>query len=123
MKYFNKLMVFFLFVLFSYGVDTFAYVYNVYNEVKGKVLKVQLYSVFGELGHPRSIKPGEKFRFNFRDIRRGVCLTSMKVWEKGSVKKWVKGKKVFRHAGLCENEAFDLKLNSFGKLVAVRYYD
>ncbi len=123
MKCFNKLMVFFLFLLFSYGADTFTYVYNVYNEVEGKVLKVQLYSALGTLGHPRSIKSGEKFRFNFRGSRRGVCLTAMRVWEKDSAGKWVKGKRLFKHSGLCENERFDLKLNSYGKLVAVRYHD
>ena len=123
MKCFNKLIVFFLFVLSSYGIDTFAYVYNVYNETY-KVLKVQLYSAFGKLGHPRAIKSGYKFSFNFGGTRKGVCLTAMKVWIKGSTTgNWIRGKRVFKHSGLCENEAFDLKLNSFGKLVAVRYYD
>ncbi len=108
MKYFNKFMVFFLFLLSSYGIDTFAYRYSVYNGT-GKVLKVQLYSFFGKLGHARAIKSGEKFRFNFTDKRLGFCLTAIKIWEKGSVKKWVKGQRVFKSVGLCENSAFVLR--------------
>jgi len=102
MKYFNKLMVFFLFVLFSYGVDTFAYTYKIYNETY-MALKVQLYSVFEKLGHPRIISSGDKrrFSFTFPDSRFGLCLTKMVVSIKNSAGKWGKGKRVFKHSGLC----------------------
>lgn len=124
MKYFNKLMVFFLFLLFNYGVDTFAYTYTIFNETY-EDLKVQLYSTFGKLGHPRIIKSAgdRKFSFKFPDSRFGVCLTKIVVSTKDSTGKWEKGKRVFKHTGLCEGEDFDLKFNSFGKLLAVRYYN
>ena len=123
MKYYNKLMVFFLFLLFSYGVDTFSHTYTIFNETY-KDWKVQLYYTFfgpRKLGHARIIKSAGEFRFSFTDIRVGLCLTKIVVWEKDSAGKWVKGKRLLKHSGLCESEAFDLRLNSFGELVAVRY--
>jgi len=107
MKYFNKLMVFFLFVLFSYGVDTFAYKYTIYNETL-EDLRVQLYSVLGKLGHSHSIKSGDrrKFSYTFPDSRFGVCLTKIKV-AKREQGEWGEKKTIFKHTGLCESESFD----------------
>ena len=94
MKYFNKLMVFFVFMLFGYGVDTFAYTYKITNKTNRDV-KVQLYSTFGKLGHPRIIKSGSKHKFSFifPDSRFGFCLYEIMVSTKDSAGKWGKGKK------------------------------
>ena len=80
MKYLNKSIVFFVFMLFSYGVDTFAYTYRITNMTDFDV-KVQLHYRFGKLGPPRIIKAGKthKFSFTFPNPRFGLCLTKIKV--------------------------------------------
>jgi len=92
MRYFNKLIVFFVLMLLTCGVDTFAYTYRIANQT-GKDVKVQLHYAFGKLGRPRIIKADarHKFSFTFPDIRFGLCLTSIMVSIK-KLKKWEKAR-------------------------------
>jgi len=130
MKYFNKLMVFFVLMLFGYGVDTFAYTYKITNKT-GKNVKVQLHSVFGKLGHPRIIGSGSKHKFSFTDIRFGLCLDGITVSTKESGK-WGKPKtvsvrvktgfgyyKINMSAGLCYGANFVLEMVSGAIIVTM----
>ena len=74
MKYFNKPKVFFLFVLFSYGVDTFAYTFRIANET-GRDVKVLLKYAFGRLNdYPNLIRAGAKRTFSFGEWESGRTL-------------------------------------------------
>ena len=124
MKYLNKIMVFFLFLLFGYGVDTFAYIYRITNKTD-KVLKVQLYYTFfgtRKLGHPRRIEPNGLHRFVFTGIKSGLCLTKIMVWIKDSAGEWEKGKYATfapPSLGWCGNKDFTLVLHkTLNKIVA-----
>ena len=93
MKYFNKLMVFFLFILFSYGVDIFAYKYKITNQTDRDV-KVRLHYAFGTLNNrPTLIKTGNHRVFNFGGWEAGLCLNKITVSTQDSAGKWGKPKK------------------------------
>ena len=92
MKYFNKLTVFFLFVLFSYGVDTFAWTYRVANETGGDV-KVQLRWLGGNLEKEKTIKAGSDHTFRIKGGKIGLCLYNIKVKQKRLNGSWGRAKK------------------------------
>ena len=133
MRYFNKLMVFFVLMLFGYGVDTFGYTYRITNKTGGDV-KVQLRYAFGKLGYARIIESGgkHKFSFTFPDSRFGFCLDGIKVSTKDSAGEWGKQKKVSvrvhtgfdygkinMSVGLCYGANFVLEMVS-GEIVATK---
>jgi len=92
-RYFNRTMVFFLFVLFGYGIDIFAYTYKITNRT-GRDVKVGLYYAFGQLtNHAHLIKPDGTSKLKFGGWEGGLCLTKIMVWAKDSAGKWGKGKK------------------------------
>jgi len=102
MKHFNKLMAFFAFMLFSYGVDTLAYTFTFVNKT-GRDVKVQLYSAFGKLNkNPSFIKSGGTHSLKFTGWSSGLCLTKVTVSTESSGK-WGKQKeakkKFFRRNG------------------------
>jgi len=77
MKYFNKLMVFFLFMLFGYGVDTFAPTYTIFN-MTGKNIEVKPYFFSettgkGGIGEAQLIRSNDTYRFSEPD----TCLTKI----------------------------------------------
>jgi len=76
MKYLNKLMVFFLFMLFSYGIDTSAYTYTITN-LTGKDVKVDLHYLFGKLAKNKPILPYDTRKFRFGGWKIGLCLTKI----------------------------------------------
>jgi len=91
MKHLDKLMVFSLFMLFSYGVDTFAYTYSLAN-MTGKEVKVRLYYVFGELTNKNElIRSHDTRRFRFGGLKIGLCLTKVMISIKKSGK-WEKAR-------------------------------
>ena len=127
MKCFNKLMVFFVFMLFGYGVDTLAWAYEITNQTGGDV-KVQLYWSFGKLNEQADlIEAGAMRRFSFASRSTHVlCLTQIMASTKKSGKwgrqKEVKvenrsGKIISISTGGCGNKAFILKRVS-GEIVA-----
>ena len=122
MKYFNKVIVFFVFMLFGYGVDTFAYDYKITNQTGGDV-KVQLYYAFGKLNKQAElIESGSAFAFKFdleserarcrakkleservrcrskvefeKRLKAVVCLTKIRVSIQDSAGKWGKKKTI-----------------------------
>jgi len=80
MKYLNKLMVFFLFMLFSYGVDTSAYTYSFAN-MSGRDVRMELHWVFGKLDkkgkNDKLIKKYETHKFHLGGWETGLCLTKI----------------------------------------------
>ena len=77
MKCHNKLMVFFLFMLFGYGVDAFSYTYTFAN-MTDRDVKVRLHYAFGELtdrNEPISSYATHKFSFEGWEV--GLCLTKI----------------------------------------------
>ena len=139
MKYFNKLMVFFVLMLFGYGVDTFTYDYKITNQTGGDV-KVQLYGLFGKLNRQAElIESGSTFKFDGESDRArcrtkklksekkecldklkserarkaGLCLAKIGVWTKNSAGKW-RAKVTL----LCRSGNYVLKKVS-GKIIAV----
>jgi len=117
MKNLNKLTAFFLFILFSYGVDTFSYTYTVAN-MTGENVKVQLYYAFGKLGKAKVIVTDAMHKFSFKGLIEGPkCLSKIKASRK-KLGKWGKQKKVrvSGFAGLtfgeCKNVNFILKVDN-----------
>ena len=93
MRYFNKLMVFFLFVLFNYGADTFTYTYKIHNGTDGDV-HVRLYYAFGQLTNKSHlIKPGKMDKLKFGGGEAGLCLTKIMVKQKRLNGSWGRAKK------------------------------
>ena len=78
MKYLNKLMVFFLFMLFSYGVDTFAYTYSIAN-MTGRGVNVQLHWVKDTLNRKGGtwVNAFDTRKFNFGGWQVGLCLNKI----------------------------------------------
>ncbi len=93
MKYFNKLMVFFLFLLFSYGIDTFGYTYKIHNQT-GEDVRVRLYYLFGQLtNHSHLIKAGGMDKLKFGGGEAGLCLTKIMVKQRRLNGSWGRAKK------------------------------
>jgi len=90
-KYFNKLGVFFVFMLFSHGVDTFAYTYTVAN-MSGRDVKVRLHYMFGTLNkNDGFIEADDTREFSFGGLKSGLCLSKMVVSSfNEDKKKWIK---------------------------------
>jgi len=80
MKYLNKPMVFFLFMLFGYGVDTFTK-FKIYNKTS-KNLRVRLYYRNNQLGNLKVIKIGGVSEFTFLGKQASLCPTKVMVYEK-----------------------------------------
>jgi len=76
MKYRNKLMVFFLFMLFSYGADTSAYTFSFAN-MTGRDVKVKLHYVFGGLGKAKEIEAYDTHKFRFIKEKSILCLSKI----------------------------------------------
>jgi len=77
MKCLNKLIVFFLFMLFGYGVDTFAYTYSIAN-MTSRDVKVQLHWVWGELtDRNEPIDSYATRRLHFEGSKTGLCLSKI----------------------------------------------
>ena len=95
MKYRNKLMVFFLSLLFSYGIDTFGYTYTITN-MTGRDVMVRLDYAFGTLNKQADLV--EKYdtrEFLFGGWKAGLCLTKIMVsikklgkWEEEWEQEW-----------------------------------
>ncbi len=93
MRFFNKLMVFFLFLLFSYGVDTFGYTYTIANKTGGDV-HVRLYYAFGQLtNHSYSIKENSTDTLKFGGGKAGLCQSQVMVRQKRLNGSWGREKK------------------------------
>ncbi len=94
MKYFNKLMVFFLFLLFNYGADIFAYTYKIAN-MTGEDVQVRFYwSSWSELtNHPHLIKAGSTDTLRFGGSKALLCLTRIMVNQKRLNGSWGRAKK------------------------------
>jgi len=92
MKYFNKWMVFFLFVLIGYGVDTFTYTYKIYNGTD-KDVKVQLRWTSGNLGKEKVIRAGSRHTFHIGGWEIGLCLYKIMVRQKRLKGSWGRAKK------------------------------
>jgi len=100
MKNLNKLTAFFLFILFSYGVDTFSYTYTVAN-MTGENVKVQLYHTYGKLNdEPELIMKDVTKRFSFRGSKVGSCLSEIRVSKKKKSGKW--GKLITIRSGIAK---------------------
>ncbi len=93
MKYSNKLIVFFLFLLFNHGADTFAYTYKIYNGTGGDV-HVRLYYVFGQLtNYSHLIKANSTDTLRFGRGEAGLCLSKVMVRQKRLNGSWGRAKK------------------------------
>ena len=142
MKYFNKLIVFLVLVLLSYGVDTFAYTYKISNQT-GRDVKIQLRYAFGRLNEKVIfIRSRGIHTLVFRGWSSGLCLTKIMVSTKKSGK-WEKLKKaeirikkpktiesaadllyriISGSAGICESKRIVLRIDPvFGDLIASVY--
>ena len=88
MKHINKLMVFFVFMLFGYGVDALAYTYKITNQT-GRDVKIRLYWLVGELTNDAVfIRSRGTHKFVVRGWSSGLCLTKIMVWTRDSSGKW-----------------------------------
>jgi len=118
MKCLNKLMVFFLFMLFSYGVNTFSYTYTVAN-MTGEDVKVGLYYELGKLGKTKVIEAYDthKFKFPIGTWEAGFCLSKIMVSIK-KIGKWGKAQKAKIGIVKDENRFEELKKSGLiGKIV------
>lgn len=90
MKYLNKTMVFFLFMLVSFGADISAYNYPVTN-FTGQPIKVRLHYAFGKLNKQDDlIEFMGTNPFSFTGGKIGLCLTSIEVsWFDAELDRWV----------------------------------
>ena len=119
MKYLNKLMGFFVFMLFSYGVDTFAFSYKISNQTGGNV-QIQLYAVYGgrdkKIG-ANFIKSGgsQKFVSSYCLSRIMVSAKTSGNQEEAHVKdRYGKSISISTGAGECASRVFILKRVSGG---------
>jgi len=88
MKYCNKLMIFYLFLLFGYGIDTFGYTYTISN-MTGRDVKVLLYWDLGRLTNRSAlIAAYDTRKLSFGGWEAGLCLTKIMVWMQDSTGKW-----------------------------------
>ena len=88
MKYLNKLIVFSLFMLVSFGGKIAAYTFTINNQT-GQDVKVRLYP-FKKDG---VILAGKKHKFSFKWLKAAICLYSINVSTK-KAGSWGKRKKV-----------------------------
>jgi len=118
MKYFNKLIVFFLFILFGYGIETFGYTFTIVN-MTGKDVKVRLKWAWGELTNKAHlIKPSSTSKLSFTGIEAFLCLTKIMVSIKKSGK-WEKAREAKMGIVKSEDRFQDLKKDGLlGKVVA-----
>lgn len=79
MKYLNKTVVFFLFMLVSFGVDISAYTYTIAN-MTGRDVKVRLHYELGKLNKQEDpIESYDTHIFSFTGGKIGACLTQIVV--------------------------------------------
>ena len=79
MKYSNKIMIIFLFMLASFGRDIAAYTFT-FTNMTGRDVKVQLHYAFGSLNkEPELIEAYDSRKFSFKGIRLGLCLSKLTV--------------------------------------------
>ena len=79
MKYLNKTMVFFLFMLVSFGVDISAYTYRFAN-MTDRTVKVRLRYLFGDLNKKdKKIKAYDQAKLSFGGLKIGACLQEIVV--------------------------------------------
>ena len=118
MKCLNKLMVFFLSLLFSYGIDTFGYTYTITN-MTGRKVKVQLDWAWGELTNGGAIIGSYDTRtLHFGGWDAGLCLTEIWVSRK-RFGKWEKARETIMGTVKGEDRFEELKKSGFiGKFVA-----
>ncbi len=79
MKCLNKIMIFFLFMLFSYGVDISAYTYTISN-LTGRDVKIELRWMNGKLNEEAElIRPYGIHKFSFKGTKGSKCLYKIMV--------------------------------------------
>ncbi len=132
MKYLNKLIVFSLFMLMSFGGKIAAYTYTINNQT-GQDVKVQLRRTGGKLNKKFDlIKENRERTFSIGGFKKFVCLSEIEVQTKEESGEWGKAKKarmVFRsgapigpvthlvvsrtadYMSLCKNKSIDLRVN------------
>lgn len=124
MEYLNKSMIFFLFILLSYGINIFT-VFRIYNRTD-KSLRVQLYYHSAVLGTRQTIKAGGVARFPFLGKKIRLCPTKVMVYER-SIRDQKEAKILIRKSGRlvsgdtkwasynqlngCSHTYFELKIN------------
>jgi len=122
MKYFNKVMGFFVFMFLSYGADTFAFFEHKIANQTGRDVKVELHSKYGmqKNGYGLIESRGDK-RFTVSS-----CLNQIKISTETSGRcKEVKvknfsGKSISISSGECRSRAFILKIDKVsGEIVAL----
>jgi len=138
MKYFNKSIVFLVFMLFGYGVDTFAFKYKISNQT-GRDIKVQLHYAFGKLNEKAIFIFSRGVNiFVFKGWLSGLCLTKIMVSTR-KLGKWGKLKEaqlidpleftadrlyglIPISTGVCASKRFVLKIDPmFDDLIALMY--
>jgi len=127
MKHFNKMMIFFLFMLVSFGKDISAYRYTVTN-LTGQQIKVRLYYAFGALNSQYDlIEFYGTTPFSFTGGKGGLCLTKIMVsWFDTGLNRWIDGMMTPMQSMTSELfnttksaiSAFDQQVLKVGKLAA-----
>ena len=116
MKYNGKLMVFFLFMLFSYGSDIFGYTFTITN-MTGRDVKVELRWVLGKLNkkgkNDNFIKKYDTYKFRLGGWETGLCLTKIMVSIQDSTGKWKKAKEAKIRVAKSEDRFQQLKKSGF----------
>ncbi len=115
MKYLNKTMVFFLFMLVSFGVDISAYTYRFAN-MTDRTVKVKLRYFFGDLNEKdKQINAYDQAKLSFRNLN---CLQEIVVSSFDKKKnKRVTGTARIKHIGKRKYTKMEKAINKFEESV------